>query len=655
MLTRVNWWVVVIILVIANYWSSLTWVGNGTALSPATLAIGLNILLATGLSVLGYYEDLFITKRSFGIFALLGLLTVIGLGLLIAVNSRMDFVYLLPAGYILVLVLTPLLLSNNLFWVVMFVGMFGMAYAYPPEDTTGYAVHYLISGLIIAAVRTGDFTQSLKVQELPQGQETGIILPRWQKILWPVIFASFLVGSVAIVHSILPVPGENLREMLVTQVRSWFRLNSEPTYQVIQNMEAGGTINPSGVLFMRVDSPYPDYWRGQSFDVYSGVGWQKKLEQTAMLREEHNLFDNPEIKTESVVVQQFTLAKGVTSNIAFSGYLPKALAVGNQEFTLISQGDMITPQIMSTGETYQVLVEKPNLTEDRLRKADSKLNWPETYLELPENLPERVNVITRKIVRGQSNTYDQAKAVEAYLRANFPYTLKLEKTPAGRDMVDYFLFTAQKGYCTYHASAMAVMLRTIGIPTRLVIGFTPGEWQEREKVYEVRDRNAHAWVEVYFTEIGWVPFEPTSSFRLPSEAANTADLKPEISPPRYFSGLPAGAGWGVAALLSCLVFSVVILIGLRIQKASTQENITPMTVIYRELLALLASKGHPKEASITPLEYIKGIRADLGENYPLAEGIVMAYLTEMYGGKQLSAELIAQLRTGLKKISFTTR
>lgn len=660
MLTRLNWWITVLILVIANYWGSLAWLGTGTGFPPAIWGLALVILWAAILTVLAYFEYLPLTKLPFWGLAGLGLFIALVLGLLIPSNSWVELSSILACGYLLVLVLTPLLLNLHYFWLVLYTGMFIIAYVYPPGERAGYAVHYLLAGLILAASRTGDLDQSLNPSlEWQQRRDQGNFLPPWQKLLWPVVFASFLVGSVVMVHSFLPVPQGNLREMVVTQMRSMLMLNNEPTYQVMQNLEAKGTIHPSDLLFMRVSAPYPDYWRGQSFDVYTGTGWQKKHEDTANLREEQSLFKSVEINGTGGVIQQFTFAKGVTSNIGFSGYLAKALAIDGQEYSLEPQGDVVLPLAINAGEAYRVLVDNPIPTEDEVRKLISgkkaetlagdrvSLINPQVYLELPGKLPARVKTLTQKIVSGQSNPYDQAKAIESYLRANYPYSLELEKPPPGRDMVDYFLFTTQKGYCTYHASTMAVMLRTIGIPTRLIIGFTPGEWQEKQRVFEVRDRNAHAWVEAYFSAVGWVPFEPTSTFRLPGEVANENTLSEQNASFLGLKGIPAEAEWGLWALLFCLVCFAIIFIGIRLQKSSSQEKVTPITIIYRDLLAFLAGKGHPKAIGITPLEYIKGVKPNLGEQYSLAEEIVMAYLGELYGGKQLSGELISQLRANL--------
>jgi hypothetical protein len=134
------------------------------------------------------------------------------------------------------------------------------------------------------------------------------------------------------------------------------------------------------------------------------------------------------------------------------------------------------------------------------------------YLQLPDTLPERVRSLASSITSSYTNQYDKVKAVEKYLSSNYTYTLSPESTPKGRDFVDYFLFDQKKGYCTYYATAMAVMLRSVGIPARYVEGYALPAKPKSGNTYNVTNERAHAWVEVYFEGFGWLPFEPTSSF-----------------------------------------------------------------------------------------------------------------------------------------------
>ena len=116
---------------------------------------------------------------------------------------------------------------------------------------------------------------------------------------------------------------------------------------------------------------------------------------------------------------------------------------------------------------------------------------------------------------GESTPYGKAKAVERHLRTNYPYNLRVKPPPFAADGVDHFLFTLGEGYSEYFGSAMAVMLRSVGVPSRLAVGYTTGDQVEGQPVYAVTDSHSHAWVEVYFPGYGWIPFEPTPGETLP--------------------------------------------------------------------------------------------------------------------------------------------
>ncbi len=141
--------------------------------------------------------------------------------------------------------------------------------------------------------------------------------------------------------------------------------------------------------------------------------------------------------------------------------------------------------------------------------ADRAEDIYEKYTKLPDSLPDRVKKLADEITAGKRTNYEKVKAIEEYLSANFPYTLSPGGLPKDRDFVDYFLFDEKQGYCTYFASAMAVMVRSIGLPSRYVEGYAMPQEPVSENTYIVTNENAHAWVEVYFEGFGWMPFEPT--------------------------------------------------------------------------------------------------------------------------------------------------
>jgi Transglutaminase-like superfamily/Domain of unknown function (DUF4129) len=129
----------------------------------------------------------------------------------------------------------------------------------------------------------------------------------------------------------------------------------------------------------------------------------------------------------------------------------------------------------------------------------------------PPDVMAKIRNLALQVTRGANNPYDQATAIESYLRDrnNFTYTLSPQLPPPGRDKIDYFLFTSHEGYCEYFATAMGDMLRSLGIPTRLVNGYGPGTYDSQSNSYVVRSEDAHTWVEAYFPSYGWIPFEPT--------------------------------------------------------------------------------------------------------------------------------------------------
>ena len=131
----------------------------------------------------------------------------------------------------------------------------------------------------------------------------------------------------------------------------------------------------------------------------------------------------------------------------------------------------------------------------------------DTYLQLPDT-DARVTELARTITQQQVSSYDKAIAIENYLQRNYGYTLDLPPAMP-KDPIAYFLFEARRGHCEFFASAMAIMLRTLGIPSRLVNGFLQGSYNDISGNYTVRASDAHSWVEVFFPTYGWVSFDPT--------------------------------------------------------------------------------------------------------------------------------------------------
>ena len=173
--------------------------------------------------------------------------------------------------------------------------------------------------------------------------------------------------------------------------------------------------------------------------------------------------------------------------------------------------------VFEARETYTVTSSVPAVEAEQLREAGTA--YPahilQRHTQLTQDLPERVRALAIELTETGETTYDKVLMVEGYLKS-LTYDLEIEPPPYDADGVDHFLFDQQRGYSEYFASAMAVKLRSVGVPARVAVGYTTGvPFEDGKNIYAVTDSNSHAWVEVYFPGYSWVSFEPTPGAALP--------------------------------------------------------------------------------------------------------------------------------------------
>lgn len=193
---------------------------------------------------------------------------------------------------------------------------------------------------------------------------------------------------------------------------------------------------------------------------------------------------------------------------------------GTEFGNLYSIDRLSSVQPPSSLGNYRVTVAYSSATDAELQAAGTDYpSWLQPFSTLPAtgyrspDVMKQIHDLAVQIVSeaGATNPYDEATAIQNYLRdpQRFTYTLDPPAAPLGTDRLWYFLFKSQKGYCQYFASAMGDMLRSLGIPTRLVNGYGPGTFDATTNSFVVRSEDAHTWVESYFPTYGWIPFEPT--------------------------------------------------------------------------------------------------------------------------------------------------
>ena len=301
------------------------------------------------------------------------------------------------------------------------------------------------------------------------------------------------------------------------------------------NVELGqiGEIKKNTTLVMRIQTGGPvNYpflrWRGIALTKFDGRRWystevrgqvrQPEGDGWITLAKRGELEGRPAAQVHFIILLQplasdalFAPAQVMAIRGNFSGDAGTYYsAMGRSYLSVDSTGSIHNPSRNFSQIRYEGISILPVARPAQARLAGR--NYPEeireTYLQLPLNLDPRIPELARKISAGANNPYDQSIAMENYLRTHFAYTLNLTGKP-GADPLAHFLFETKAGHCEYFASAMAVMLRTLGIPTREVNGFLPGEYNDLAGDYIVRASDAHSWVEAYFPRSGWITFDPT--------------------------------------------------------------------------------------------------------------------------------------------------
>ena len=265
------------------------------------------------------------------------------------------------------------------------------------------------------------------------------------------------------------------------------------------------------------------YWRGRVYDVYLNGYWQtSNIDQMAFTPEQGS-FGVPDIArrvfisfTYNVLNDGQTLLYAASQSFWVSHAANMSLISIETEDIDVTESDVFSMEAspaLSSGETYATnsLIANPSIVE--LQEAGAEYPaWVTTkYLQLPQDVSPRITDLALEITDPFDNPYDKAAAVTKYLRDNIEYTPTVTIPEDTADYMEYFLFESKQGFCNYYASAEVLMLRSLGIPARLAVGYSAGDPSDDFSFYTVREKNYHAWPEVYFPSYGWIEFEPTGN------------------------------------------------------------------------------------------------------------------------------------------------
>jgi len=450
----------------------------------------------------------------------------------------------------------------------------------------------------------------------------------------------------------------------------WFDIfkNVSPKWDIVvsqyqERLLFTDPVDRSSEVRFLVDAEDSGYWRARSYDVYESWGW------TSTVDYEQSLSPGEPISYHTVSPESNTLTYNVehrlTTDIVLSNgniltvsipvklQTPLPLSEGFQDITAIVGAQTIGPY-----ESYQVVTDFTIVTPEDLTKAGEEYPaWVNSrYLQLPNGLPERVRELSEDITHEAQTPYDKAIAIKDYL-SKFEYEHRVQAPPEGSDGVDYFLFTVERGVCTNFASAMAVMLRSVGVPARLASGYFRGELDEVTGKYIVRGLNSHAWTEVYFPNYGWIIFEPTPTRpQATTEGISGEDVISDEGYNLFFSsgeelpfwmmeseppGIKDTSGMapllyvfrflGVAILLVIVVFAIRQLFDRRVNRLKWVKTATDA---YERMRYLAGEGGLGAFDHETPLEFGRRLDECLPGQEENVDSVVQAFITEKYSPRK---------------------
>ncbi|MCA1687373.1 MAG: DUF3488 and transglutaminase-like domain-containing protein, partial [Actinobacteria bacterium] len=489
-----------------------------------------------------------------------------------------------------------------------------------------------------------------------------------------------VVGAI-VVALVLAVPRMPLSDATISPgFLDWTRIGTGGTSRLDVQADVGDYLTAGrDAELMRIYSSEPLLWRGGTLDYFDGVRWSDTTEPGSEDGEEVA----PGVPTD--MVPQRVEVLNAETDVVFGGYRIFNVSDDIEPFaTENSDGSWTLDEPLDENSYYEVVSEVPQPTTAQLQNAgaDYPAEVAQSFLQLPGNQPPVIAETAQKIERDYDpdTPYEKARAVERYLvyDGGFVYNLDVSYRRADK-AVEEFLGDGKEGFCTQFATSMALLLREMGVPSRVVYGSTAGQEVEPGE-YVVTGSNMHNWVEVYFPGVGWYPFDPTPGFTMPSAMEENAprpalpttrqqDILPDPSVrrriqdeqerpqrqenPENGGATPSGGGvegpaWPLPVLASALLIAAVPLTKRVLRARGRPED------LYRDLIGRLRDVIPPGGSAIadspalTPTERIMLLAGAVGiEEGPMGE-FARAYSDHLYSADGGSRHVSSAYRRALR-------
>ena len=548
------------------------------------------------------------------------------------------------------------------------------------EPREGMSLEVLFTGAVVAAALI------TVAWLIPTANNLSPVADLWGRVTSPISDRVDVMGRLFIgVGSKKPIPVHSMNAVLPLQ----------------------GRVGLDQVVLYEVVAPEELNLRGAVYDEYTGSGWRVSAASAVPLV--GTTVEAAQLGTPSSRVQ-------VREAVRIDVTVVDASAPGN---VLLAAGDPIASDLdadlivdvlgaplqlrpsasVQEGDTYSTVGTRSAAAISTLRESGQA--YPaeivERYLALPDDLPPEVRNLALQVAGNAGNPYEAARLIETHLRDNYIFTYEIRTAPAGQDAVGHFLFESREGYFDLYASSMAVMLRSIGIPSRVAVGFAldRADYDPSTKAYRVTEEEAWTWPEVYFPGLGWIEFNPTpsrdvlvrpgdDSAALAAAASefdvfgtfedelfgeiNPGDggvqpefLAPDAEESAFVALLARIVGWALVASTALLVAVVVF----RVLWNRMFSHLAPAARRWAKVQLLASVAGFPAADERTATESAEDLAARIGEPGAL-RALALAYTRARYGGPEAGEESEAEgdaldedynrvrrilVRRGLRRIS----
>jgi transglutaminase-like putative cysteine protease len=505
----------------------------------------------------------------------------------------------------------------------------------------------------------------------------------------PAIVATFALTAVvaAAVAPRLPGAGEKAlidtrnREGSVTEVLS-------PLVDIGAELRNRGNLE----LFTVRSSDGPHYWRAIGVPEFDGGLWQPAEEDLTQL---------PQIVDSAapLTVQDITIVK-MGGPLVPGAFTPVAVQPAQVFWAPGTQTLVLPDQSLQEGDQVRVISVVPRPSDAQLRAATVQ-NHPAGSLDLPSGVPQSARDLAQQVTAAAVTPFDKAVALQNWFRTNFTYDLNVQLGNSN-DAIDAFL-RERRGFCQQFAGTFAVMARSIGLPARVAVGYTPGELGA-DGLYHVYGRHAHSWAEVWFDGIGWVPFEPTPGRGSP-DAVGYSGVEPQqavggggntgtpqttpttLAPVQVVDpdasttvpgsgGVPGATTTTVAAVGSgggssgpgrtgLLVFALIalfvgwVVFAPRAIRAMAHRHLRSngdrVVAAWQRTLGSLSLVGAPQVGGATPLEYAAATERTTGLDHDALQELALHVTHAVYAPQEVPAQVAKRCETLCAEVDAVCR